>query len=538
MKRNVFSIAMLAVITVLAVSCGRGNKSGLAIPKDASIVVHINSGGLTKKLSWNEIKSTNWFREIYAEADDSLAKKMMDDPAASGVDTEKDLAFFVKRQGRGGYMVFEGFVKDAAAFEAFNKKINDGAAATKSGDLHLMKIKTNGVLSWDDSRFVYVLNAPNMGGFSPMSQGAQQEPYSFPADSLQMFGTVLYDLPSDQSMYEDDRFAATMKETGDMHVWMNNEKNYGAMAEGMLSMLKINALFDKNATGMSLNFEDGKISIRSKQFFNKDVLKLLEKYPAKDISADVINRIPSQNVVAAMVMNYPPEGLKEFMKLFGFDGAVNGFMQQVGYSVDEFVKANKGELLVTVSDLKPYSVPDSASINPDGSMGATANMAPELNYLFATSINDKPAFDKMVGIIAGQVGDISQSSGFPKLNYSMNNNWFAAGNSQDQVTKFLAGGNNKQPFASKITGHPFGAYVDLQKIMAAGVAGVKDTTSKATLDLSLKMWQDILVTGGNLKNDALNYDVEINLVNKSTNSLKQLNQYADQISLHKKKKAF
>ena len=536
MKRNVFSIAMFAVVAVIAVSCGRGNKSGLSIPKDASVVVHINTGGLTKKLSWDEIKSTNWFREIYAEADDSLAKKMMDDPGASGIDIDKDLAFFAKKQGRGGYLVFEGSVKDVAAFEAFNKKINDGAAATKSGDLTVMKLKHNGVLSWNESRFVYVLNAPNMTSFPPMGQGVQQEAYSFPADSLQMFGTVLYDLPSDQSMYTDDRFAATMKEAGDMHVWMNNEKTYGSMAEGMLSMLKINALFDKNATGMSVSFDDGKISIKSKQFFNKDVLKLLEKYPAKDISGDLVNRIPSQNVVAAIVMNYPPEGLKELMKLFGFDGAVNGFMQQVGYSVDEFVKANKGELLLTVTDLKPFTGFDSASINPDGSVRSGGNMGPELNYLFATSINDKPAFDKMVGIIAGKVGDISQSSGFPKFNYSMNNNWFAAGNSQEQVTKFLAGGNNKQPFASKITGHPFGAYIDLQKIMTSGRGAATDSSGKVAVDLSLKMWQDILVTGGNLKNDALVYDAEINLVNKSTNSLKQLNQYADQMSLNKKKK--
>ena len=106
-------------------------------------------------------------------------------------------------------------------------------------------------------------------------------------------------------------------------------------------------------------------------------------------------------------------------------------------------------------------------------------MSPDLNYFFATSINDKPAFDKMVGIIAAQVGDIAQSGGFPKLNYSMNNNWFAAGNSQEQVTKFLAGGDNKQPFASKITGHPFGAYIDLQKIMAAGSGAANDSTSRS-----------------------------------------------------------
>src|SRR5688500_12757622 len=98
MKQNFFSISVFTLITLIAASCGRGDKSGLAIPKDAAVVIHINSGGFSKKLSWNEIKQTNWFREIYAEADDSLAKKMMDDPAASGIDIEKDLAFFVKKQ--------------------------------------------------------------------------------------------------------------------------------------------------------------------------------------------------------------------------------------------------------------------------------------------------------------------------------------------------------------------------------------------------------------------------------------------------------
>ncbi|HMF71139.1 MAG TPA: hypothetical protein VK616_06670 [Flavitalea sp.] len=48
------------------------------------------------------------------------------------------------------------------------------------------------------------------------------------------------------------------------------------------------------------------------------------------------------------------------------------------------------------------------------------------------------------------------------------------------------------------------------------------------------MWQDILITGGKVKNGAMNYDVEINLVDKNVNSLKQLNQYFDKLSLAKK----
>ncbi|MET0300876.1 MAG: DUF4836 family protein, partial [Flavitalea sp.] len=229
MKLKFSRIAIFAVVSVLAVSCGSGDKSGPAIPKDASVVVHINSSSLTKKLSWEEIKATNWFKEAYANADDSLAKKLLENPAASGIDIEKDLVFFVKNQGSTGYMVFEGFVKDAKAFEAFNKQIIKGATVTKSGELSVIKIEQHeqkGLLTFNDSRFVYITSAPGNWSLNPpLSQLPNDEPNKqrlISADSLQMYATKLYDLPSSESIYKDDRFSSTMKEAGDMHVWINN----------------------------------------------------------------------------------------------------------------------------------------------------------------------------------------------------------------------------------------------------------------------------------------------------------------------------
>jgi hypothetical protein len=309
------------------------------------------------------------------------------------------------------------------------------------------------------------------------------------------------------------------------------------MASGMLSMMKVNALFDKNATGMTVSFEDGKILMKSKQFFNENVMKVMEKYPMKDISADMVNRIPSQNVVAAVVMNYPPEGLKELLKLVGFDGAANAYLQQVGFSVDEFVKANKGDVVMAVTDLEVQRSEDSSRRSENENTSGRTDLIPGFKYMFATSVNDRAAFDKMVGIVAAQLGDIPQMAGMPQLKYSMNNNWFAAGNSQEQVDQFLSGANNKHAFTSRISGQPFGAFIDIQKIMSRFSTDDTDTTKGKFLDPSMKMWQDILVTGGKIKNDAMNYEVEINLVNKSVNSLKQLNQYFDQLSLARTRKA-
>jgi hypothetical protein len=149
------------------------------------------------------------------------------------------------------------------------------------------------------------------------------------------------------------------------------------------------------------------------------------------------------------------------------------------------------------------------------------------------SINDKPAFDKLVGIAKAKVPPMPESG--PKISYTLNDKWFAAGNSEEQVNKFVAGGaNNKQPFVGKLAGHPMGFYVDLQKILKAVAPTATDSSSKVALTESLKVWEDMLMTGGELTDGSINGHFEINFVDKSTNSLKQLNQYIDKMAAAKK----
>lgn len=92
---------------------------GLLVPKDAGVVVHVNSASLSSKLSWEEISQTDWFKDLAKETTDSTAQKLMSEPAHSGIDTKASLVFYLRKLGRGGYAVFTGSVKDPAAFEAF-----------------------------------------------------------------------------------------------------------------------------------------------------------------------------------------------------------------------------------------------------------------------------------------------------------------------------------------------------------------------------------------------------------------------------------
>ena len=68
-----------------------------------------------------------------------------------------------------------------------------------------------------------------------------------------------------------------------------------------------------------------------------------------------------------------------------------------------------------------------------------------------------------------------------------------------------------------------------------------DSLTLAGFDASLKMWDNLTMKGGQFKDGGITQHWEINLMDKNTNSLKQLNKYAASMGLiaeaNKKKNA-
>jgi len=524
------SFLILFSLVLLFASCKKGGKSGLLVPEDAAIVVHINSSSLASKLSWEEIRQTNWFKEMAKETTDTTAQQLLADPANSGIDTKADLVFYMKKLGRGGYLIFEGSLTDAIAFETLAKKINKGGQVSKNGDFQAMPAEHgNGTVVWNKSHFAYVANVPlpDMKGMMGPRPHSDNDKSGFPQDSLKILGIGALTLKSSNNLDNDKRFASLVKDGSDVHIWLNMSQFYTGMG-AMMSMMKMGVLLEDNISASSLNFDNGRITAKAKQYYGKEMSKLLDEYEPENVKADIINRIPSQNIVGILAFNYSPKGLKEFLKITGLDGLANMFLAEANFSVDEFIKANKGEVLLAFSDVNIITRQDTIDMGPESKPYIHPSTKPDVKVLFATSVNDKTAFEKLITLL------LESSKRVPRdmsdINYKLGNNWFAASNSADYTDKFLAGGNNKLPFADKISGHPFGGYVDLQKILGTMGTAFKDSSEKEALEASLQMWQDIVATGGDFKNNALQFEFEINLVDKNTNSLKQLNQYIDKLA--------
>ncbi len=521
MKRK--PILLLAALAFLLASCG-GNKAGLAVPKDAALVFHINSSSLASKLSWEDIRKSEWYKDVQEQAkgDDSLAQRIINDPEASGVDVKSDFVFFIKRQGKGGYTMLEGGVKDSKAFAALVQKVNNGAAIKKDGDWNVAT-SGNSAAIWNDKKFGVIADMP-MAAFNPMGGMKSRASTRFTADSLTLFARQVMTMDSDDGLYDDDRFAGLMKETGDMHLWFNTGRFYGSDMMGMMSMMKASVLFEDNISAGTMNFDDGKMTFKGKQFYNKEMQQWIEKMQSKDVSADVLARIPA-NPLGVMAANFDPEAVREFMKLTGFDGVANSTLAQVDMTLDEVVSAFKGDFLFSFSDLQ---MKDTTYVYPNssGEPFTIKTKKPDATYFVAASVNKKQTFEQLLSLVPKEQGELP-------FVYKINNDWFAGSNRAAATDAFLAGTKANHPWIDKIKGHPFGMYVDIQRILQTNFSD--DALAKEGLAEAAKVWKDMVAVGYKFKDGVAESEFTVNMVDGKTNSLKQLNAFMEKMNAIRKK---
>jgi hypothetical protein len=518
MKRNTLLLALAVTVTLFTVSCKKGGKTGLLVPKEAAVVVYFNTGSLSSKLSWAEIKQSEWFKELQRKNSDTLARKLMNEPSASGLDTDKGFCFFLAPRGRGTYVSFQGSIKDEAAFEAMIKSTGEVGAPTKSGDLNVIESE-GAVITWNKSTFVIVADAPM---YSANPSNVQR----FPADSLTLFAKNIYALKGKALLDEDSRFADLIKGKGDMHMWLSASNLYNSAGMGMdmmTSMLKLSTLTEGNISTASLSFDDGKINFDGKQFYGKELTKIISKYKSKGIGDDLTNRLPSGDVLLAGAYSYPMGVIMDVVKMVGADGLANMFLGQKGITLEDIGKAFKGEMAFAVTDMQQRV----DTVKYDGYDGQTQSYATtktDPTFVFGAAIDDQKSFDKLYNTFSEELRKTPSSA----ENIKTEKGWLVISNSNEVSGAFYAG-NNKPAYADKIKGHQLGVFFNLQKLFNVLSLEIRDTTGVQMLEISKATWQDVLMSADYSGGDGT-FHFEVNMLDKGTNSLKQINQYVEKLA--------
>lgn len=520
-----FRFLGLAAVSLLLIltSCSKSNKQGRYIPGNAAIAVVVNGESISTKLPWEEVKQTEWFKMIYTDTTlDAFLKSALDNPDNTGIDTKKDLIFFAVKDSIGGYIAFEGTIKDENMFKKFLGNLSQGAKETEKDGVKLMTIQQV-TASWKDGRIVVAGNAPFLDQAKAFGMARSS---GSNINNREMIPVCLqiHDLAEDKSLAKEDKMTDLMKQKGDMHFWMNSESlNNGSLANAALSMLNLSKLYEGSYTTGVVNFDNGQINMDFKSYSGKEMTEITKKYSGTSINEDMIKRIPAKNIAVLFSLNFKPEGVKEFLKLAGLDGFANMGTAYLGFNVDDFIKANKGDIMFCLSDIK------------SDTLGR-----PDLNVLFSAAIGDKDAFNKLVAA-GNKLGKEEMGGGMnDKIFYNMNKEYFAIGSKKESVDQYIAGSNKSSiPVLEKISGNPIAAYINVQYLIRGiGESEVRDSLTNVIYQASLNFWQDVIISGGKFKDGAIDQHIEINLIDKNSNSLKLLNKYLSMLAdVSNKKKA-
>ncbi|MBC7936769.1 MAG: DUF4836 family protein [Rhizobacter sp.] len=509
---------------LLLASCGKkSNTQGRYIPKDAVFVAHLNGASLTEKLPWDEVKANNAFKMAYTDSSiDAIAKAAMENPENTGVDIKTDMVFFVVKDSAGGYAAFQGKVKDAAKFKSYYTTALKNATASEKDGIQFL---TDGrvAVSWDKDKFIMLSDLPEMNQVKELEKRdiwdtTYTKPTFTSTRNTVTAATALYTLKEDNSLAKEERFSQMINDKGDLHFWMNVESLYKGMP-GMeaLAMINMSKLYEDSRYAATASFENGQIKVDMKSYAGKEMTDIYKKYSGSKVSSEMAEHLPAKDIAVFFAMNFKPEGIKEFIKLTGMEGLVNMGTAFLGFNMDDFIKANKGDILLAVSD---FAVDSFGRPNP--------------KVLFSASIGDKASFDKLMaaGVKMGKA-EMGEN-----VAYQKNDKYFVIGNDKTANDQFINGkGGSKPAFWDKISGGPIAGYVNLQVILNAmkGEIG-RDSFGLRTLQASQKFWNDIILSGGEFKDGGIVQHVEINLLDKTTNSLKQLNKYIDELAVIEKQK--
>jgi Domain of unknown function (DUF4836) len=533
-----YQYLIILAMAVFFTACKKTNTQGRLIPSDAAIAVQVDGKALLSKLSWAEIKDNQLFQAIYSDTNlQATVKKLLDDPEKAGIDIHNDILLFTKKDSTGGYVAIEGSVKDAALLKTFNAEITNNGSESETDGVHYISHAPL-CAGWTNEKFVYVIDAPGLKGMDDLSRRMMNDSIDIgrpmPRDIITTCKAV-FGLKESSSLAQDEKFTKLMKQPGDVRLWINSEALSGS-AVGMAAMVNLDKLYKGNITTFAASFDNGKITMNGHSYAGEDLTKLYKKYGGGKVNEDMLKRIPGKDMVAVVGLNFKPEGVKEFLKMLNLDGLLNIGLTSLGFGMDDFIKANKGDIVFGISDLQLKTDTSSHGMDQATDLPVHSRMKPDFNFVFSASIGDKDAFNKFIN--AGKkLGDKFVNDNTLPIAYNSNGNYFVLSNSKENADKYLAGANASSDFISKISGQAFGGFLNIQAAMKpfANEAS-KDSVDKAMYDASLKMWDHILWKGGDIEDGAITQSIEINLLDKTTNSLKQLNQYTNELGKLQKEK--
>ncbi|MGN6509479.1 MAG: DUF4836 family protein [Chitinophaga sp.] len=526
MKRMISrTLLVLSGAAVLLLSaCSKTPEQGRHIPKNAAMVLGFNSAQIQDKLVKEGLTVDKLFDAVQTKDTSSSIAKAMKDAENSGVDLKGDvfISMVPGEAGGKGYVAAYAKLKDAAKFEAFikEKSKKDVKAGTD-----FKYVEDNNAMVGFNNEIIIGVFAIDPEGFARHGAMADFDPAdtaAAPAKTGNNLETLnkLFHLEKDASIGNVESFKNVQKEKGDIFFWMSSEQIYNfspTTPSGMAALMtgNIKKLTEGAFTTAAGHFENGKIRVNSTSYVGKELQAIMKKYPMEKVNMSMIENYPSENILGFAVMNFDLRMLGDILKLLGMDGFANMGLAEAQITLDDILKAFKGEIAIVASDF---------------SMSGSS-VEPHIKYVFNMKVGDKAAFEKVMSskfvapMFSKQGDQYVPQQPMGDVAISINDKRVLAASDQALLAEYEAGKSKaklEDVAVDAAKGSVFSMYLDVEKMMnnmpQDKMSGVPDSIVNMAKGLVKNLTVSTQPSSGNTQKSVM----EVNFMNENQNSLAQL----------------
>lgn len=504
------------------------------LPANAKTIIKINSTSLRQKMKWEDLMNTKLFTDFLKEVPQE-GKDFIKNPEHTGIDLGQ--GFFVvmpSNAGKGTKPVIYGIPKDTARFSAMIKKLNPQKKITKVGNGKLF-VDKNTAVAWNKEIFIITGIASKE---QTASQTAKDKAAAELAQTKQLTEKSKALLARRPTAFSNEYFTSLLKEDGDIYLWTNNTIQ-GESKKGkspVFGMLNRNLMQRAEYNSGIIKFESGKAVMQMKRYMPPSLDSIYSKYSLGNINLETLKKLPAGQPLLVISFHFSPDMLNEILTKTGADNVLDS-LNKKNIKKDDILAAIKGDAMIAVMKASDFSKEDSVTSKLMG-----------LQVFIAGGINDKEKFKSLTDSWNAKKDSSSQESNnplgkIPKPFVLSNDSFFVASISQIAAQNFLSSpGNNSaienlfQPYKN----HPSVSIVDLRTIFGLAGPFLFKRKSQEEAEQTAKMlgaFDKLISYGGQYTSNYVSTTVELTLVNKDENSLKQFLNLLDLLNSMKPQKA-
>jgi hypothetical protein len=552
--RQIFGWVLLAAVLLTACS-KKGPSYAKYVPKSAGYVLAFDLKRLTQKLEQDSLTFENMLTVINEDKSSKAyteALSKWNEFKDAGVDFEQKVLVAVPAldvtAGSVSFQLVAG-LKDPSKLEAFIAKQKDAPKIEKEGNLSMVDM--NGVVLGWNKEAVMLVGAQSTPSYDLLNDSTDAPIDAVPgAEGEKALLKKYFDLKKDESVLSLDEFGQLMEDPADVAVFTNSESMTGTQVNPLMATMqsKLKDLLQGMYSTTKINFEQGKIVVESNSFIGTKMGDLLKKFAGPVVDMSLVERYPSANMNGVAAFSFKPELIPAFLQETGFDALAGVAMAEAGVTVDDVIKAFKGDFAIMFSDFAIQHV-------DQGKDAAFKAHMPVAKVLMAVRIGDKAAFEKLLNTAAGK--NLIRREGnriYPggeELNAAVGNSVFVGIENDLLVVASdsaiyagyaaaTTGAALKPAAASAIKGKSLGFYVDASSILQGISNDVFDSTDvhmKNILDRSRGTFKEMWFNTSNFDGKKISSYGELVLADQK-NALPQLVRFlmyaADEVKLQQK----